>query len=217
MWTPTWKCLTENLNSNWSDINLNGVYLFMRHKNHSIEFDGGNCWNATNVSNRIKSNQNQIKPKWFGETNTHSMPICTMIAWILSLLVLIGNHWINSQDRKYQLFSWFHWSQTHWRRQISIVKDDLFLKLEINHKQHDDIEMSDNEKYLEQTCWLMPINNRSNLSNECAPLDVCAIQSGPNTLIIWYTEITYHAHIHTNTYTFFLKDEYINPWLVFFA
>lgn len=50
----------------------------MRHKNHSIEFD----WELLKCDqciklNRIKSNQNQIKPKWVDETNTHSLPICT--------------------------------------------------------------------------------------------------------------------------------------------
>lgn len=72
------KYLAGNLNSNWSDINLNWVYLFMRHKNHSIEFD----WELLKCDqciklNRIKSNQNQIKPKWVDETNTYSLPICT--------------------------------------------------------------------------------------------------------------------------------------------
>lgn len=124
---PPEKYLAGNLNSNWSDINLNWVYLFMRHKNHSIEFDWellkcDQCIKLNRIkSNQIKSSRNESTK----QIHTHCQFVQTTVNsghWYFNII-----HWINSQDRKYQLFHWFRCSIPFWNRcRAILVENDWY-------------------------------------------------------------------------------------------
>lgn len=77
----------QNLNSNWSNINSNDVYLFIRYKNHSLpswlEWLEVSAASNECVSNQIKSNQiesNQFEGSFW---NTHAIGNwCTHAEWL---------------------------------------------------------------------------------------------------------------------------------------